>query len=32
MTKISVITESSAYIPQELVDKYSIRVIPLTVL
>lgn len=32
MTKIAVITDSSAYIPQELVDQYSIHIIPLTVL
>lgn len=32
MTKIAVITDSSAYIPQELIDQYSIHVIPLTVL
>ena len=32
MTKIAVITDSSAYIPQELVDQYSIHVIPLTIL
>jgi DegV family protein with EDD domain len=32
MTKIAVLTDSSAYLPPELVEQYGIHVIPLTVL
>jgi len=32
MTKIAVLSDSSAYLPPELVEQYGIRVIPLTIL
>jgi DegV family protein with EDD domain len=32
MTKIAILTDSSAYLPPELVEQYGIRVIPLTIL
>ena len=31
MTKVSIITDSSAYLPQTLVDQYQIHVVPLNV-
>jgi fatty acid-binding protein DegV len=32
MKKIAVLTDSSAYLPSELVEQYGIHVIPLTVM
>ncbi|MCE5209631.1 MAG: DegV family protein [Chloroflexi bacterium] len=32
MTKVSIVTDSSAYLPQEFIDRYGIHVVPLNVI